>query len=350
MKKLFPYILLCVNLLVSFLLIIAYVSPWLPPDDWWLVAFIGTGTTWLMAAHLFFASVWLILKPVRAAYNAFMICLGFSFLADTIQWNYEDKEQEGSLRIVSVNVGVFSYRKDIAQSMIYKLGKLKPDIICVQELFDMGEFNTIEYFKKQSGLPYHAFYPVSDYYGLITFSRYPIIFSEKLNFSIDHLGSNGCLVTDIKYKNKKIRIYNTHLSSMRIQKNLKEIYKAGSKGFVTEKEDVFDLIGKMRASWKKQVPMGEEIRLHMDASPYPVILCGDMNSTPYGYILRNLSYGMQDTYRSKGRGMGFTFRSNFPLLRIDYVFVPEHWYVVRHQVPRMLESDHFPVLAEVMIP
>ena len=333
--------------MLSLALLLAYLSAWIPPDTFWWIAFAGIGTAYLMAAHFLMTLFWLLVKPAYAAFNVLLLCFGFSAMADTIQWNYQDDSDSQSIKIVTCNVGVFSYKTDLARSLLTKLSGLQPDILCIQELFDMGSFNTIEFIKKKTGMKYHAFYPVSEYYGLITFSRYPITRAANLKFSVKGLGSNGCLFTDIKLKHKKIRVYNTHLTSMRIQSHLKEIYTAGSTGKPVEQDNIFTMIRKMKESWKKQVPMAETIRAHIDNCDYPVVLCGDMNATPYSYIIRTLSSDLQDTYRSRGRGLGFTFRSNFPLLRIDYIFVPEDASVRSHSIPYMLESDHFPVAADV---
>lgn len=340
-------ILVSLNAISSLLLLCAYLSPLFPPDDWWVLTFIGTGTTYLIGAHLLLAFCWVFLSLGAMAFNIFLICLGFNFLSDTLQWNYPDTQSKVDLKIISSNVGVFSYKKANAESLLNKLIKLNPDILCIQEFYVVPGFDAIQFIKRKSTLQFHAFYPIDENYGLIIFSRFPILHSELLQFPLENLGTNGCLYADISVNRKRIRIYNTHLSSMRIQKHLKDIYNAGGKAIIKEQDDVESLLSKMRSSWKKQVPMIEILRAHLEESPNPVILCGDMNSTPYGYILRKLSEGLQDSYRSKGRGLGFTFRSNFPLLRIDYIFVPENFRVLSHSVPRMLESDHFPVVAEI---
>lgn len=349
MKDTLAKILLAVNIPVSCLLIMAYLAPLFPPDDWWIFTFVGTATTYLIALHILFFVLWLAFSVSVSAANLFLVCCGFSFLADTIQWNYEEKNTDKTLRIISCNVGVFSYQEDLARSLMYKLSQEKPDILCIQEFYDLPHFDCKTFLAREADLKYYAFYPIDENYGLIIFSKFPIKKSGMVDFSVEDLGTNGCLYADIKINKKQIRVYNTHLSSMRIQKHLKEIYNAGGRGIVTEQDDMFNLLSKMRRSWKKQVPMCEELKAHMELSDIPVILCGDMNSTPYSYILRKLSEGMQDTYRSRGRGLGFTFRSNFPLLRIDYIFVPEQYRVTRHVVPRMLESDHFPVLADIVL-
>jgi endonuclease/exonuclease/phosphatase family metal-dependent hydrolase len=346
MSAFFRRLLILVNVVSSLFLLVAYCAPWLPPDDWWFFSFIGTGTTYLMLGHLLYALLWLPISFAGTAVNVFLICSGFGLLSDTIQWNYPDEKTHPRYRIISCNVGVFSYQKKIAESLIGKLIKLDPDILCIQEFYSQPGMDAIRKITSRTQLKYYAFYPVQENYGLITFSKYPIRGSQRLRFSVRELGTNGCLYTDIQLDKKRIRVYNTHLTSMRIQKHLKEIYEAGGKSVVSEQDDILDVISKMRLSWRKQVPMCEELKAHMNASDYPVILCGDMNATPYSYIVRRLGEGLEDSYRQKGRGLGFSFRSNFPLLRIDYVFYDRGFKVLGHDVPRMLESDHFPVVSD----
>ena len=57
--------------------------------------------------------------------------------------------------------------------------------------------------------------------------------------------------------------------------------------------------------------------------------------------------GKQDTFREAGRGFGATYRILWPLLRIDYVFVPENADVLEHRTLRRDYSDHYPVITEI---
>ena len=47
-----------------------------------------------------------------------------------------------------------------------------------------------------------------------------------------------------------------------------------------------------------------------------------------------------------GKGFGATYSMLWPLIRIDYILIPEHYGAVSHSVPKSKCSDHYPVVAE----
>jgi endonuclease/exonuclease/phosphatase family metal-dependent hydrolase len=338
--------LIILNILSSLGLLLAYSSSVIPPDIWWVPSLFGTATAYLLLLQLLWAIFWAFNSGILTAINLVFMASGFTLLADTFQWNYPEKNQNNSLRIVTANVGVFGYHPDTGMVALNRLIKLNPDILCIQEFYEHPDTSLIQFIKNNSKLKYHAFVPIQKHYGLLTISKYPIMASGLVDFKQTDLGTNGALYTDIKIKKQKIRIYNIHLASMRIQPHLKEIYQAGTH-VMEEKEDIISLLKKLRNSWKKQVLMVNKIKQHIGNRIDNIYLCGDFNSTPYTYIQRELASGFKDTFREKGRGLGFTFRSNFPLIRIDYIFVPKNKGVLRHETILFPESDHFAVLAEV---
>lgn len=89
----------------------------------------------------------------------------------------------------------------------------------------------------------------------------------------------------------------------------------------------------------------EKIRSLIEEEELPVLLTGDLNSTPYSWVYRHLRGGMQDAFRVAGLGWGGTYHTFLPLVRIDYVFVSQEWEVVRARVPDVALSDHRPVVA-----
>ena len=52
----------------------------------------------------------------------------------------------------------------------------------------------------------------------------------------------------------------------------------------------------------------------------PTILLGDFNSPPNSVAHQILSRAFEDAFKQSGLGMGWTFPSRFPLLRIDYIW------------------------------
>jgi endonuclease/exonuclease/phosphatase (EEP) superfamily protein YafD len=101
----------------------------------------------------------------------------------------------------------------------------------------------------------------------------------------------------------------------------------------------------------------------------PCIVLGDFNSTPLNEAYRILCRDLRDVWRDAGRGLGHTFpgpaysnargdglprplRRFIPhwLLRIDHIFVTEHWRAVSARVsPQHGGSDHRPVVADLCL-
>lgn len=85
----------------------------------------------------------------------------------------------------------------------------------------------------------------------------------------------------------------------------------------------------------------------IDEEEVPVLLAGDLNSTPNNYVYRRLAEGRQDVFRAAGRGWGATYHTRLPIVRIDFILVGPEWEVVDAYVPRVWLSDHLPVVASL---
>jgi vancomycin resistance protein VanJ len=81
----------------------------------------------------------------------------------------------------------------------------------------------------------------------------------------------------------------------------------------------------------------------------PVILAGDFNTPPTGNIYRDLTRILSDSFREAGTGWGYTFPSDRPVLRIDYVLHSRHWTAVHSEVGPEPGSDHRPLFTELAL-
>ena len=82
-------------------------------------------------------------------------------------------------------------------------------------------------------------------------------------------------------------------------------------------------------------------------SPYPSIVCGDFNDVPNSGTYFNMKGNLQDAFLKKGFGIGRTFSTLSPTLRIDYIFADQHFRI--NQFTRVAKnlSDHFMIMADV---
>lgn len=88
-------------------------------------------------------------------------------------------------------------------------------------------------------------------------------------------------------------------------------------------------------------------------SELPLIVCGDLNASPYSSVYRRLSRDLVDAHRGTSRRRG-TWPSRFPFWRIDHIFVSasvcvEGCAVLAEGLARSA-SDHLPLVAELALP
>jgi endonuclease/exonuclease/phosphatase family metal-dependent hydrolase len=91
------------------------------------------------------------------------------------------------------------------------------------------------------------------------------------------------------------------------------------------------------------------VREELEKSPYPKIMTGDFNDVPNSYSYATIRNDMQDAFLQKGFGIGRTFTSLSPTLRIDYIFASKDFSV--DQFNRLVKnySDHYMLVADLRI-
>ena len=87
----------------------------------------------------------------------------------------------------------------------------------------------------------------------------------------------------------------------------------------------------------------------MNESPYKVILCGDFNDVPNSYAYNTIGKGLKNAYAEKGTGIGRTFSSISPTLRIDNIFIDNKLMVEQFVRVKKKLSDHFPIIADIQL-
>ena len=94
----------------------------------------------------------------------------------------------------------------------------------------------------------------------------------------------------------------------------------------------------------------------MDASPYPVILAGDLNDVPNSYAYTKVKGDMKDAFLEKGVGLGETFTSAtssilriLPTLRIDYIFADNIFETTQFMRGGKKISDHLFLISDFNI-
>jgi len=211
---------------------------------------------------------------------------------------------------------------------------VKPDVVALQEI-DRGveRSGKIDIITKLADLTdmTYAFGKTIDYqggeYGNAFLTRFPILEERNLHYVPIQPGEQrGLLQLILDVRGEEIVVANTHLES-----RSDDSARASS-------------VGELRNALR---------RYH----PRPVVVCGDLNDLPDSRVIGELKKDYTDSWALVGRGDGFTFQSDAPKKRIDYILVlnnskPDSASAavqLRPMSARVLQSsasDHLPLLVE----
>ena len=85
------------------------------------------------------------------------------------------------------------------------------------------------------------------------------------------------------------------------------------------------------------------VKKHLDKN-IPVILCGDFNDNPISYSYYTISKVLNDSYKSSGNGIGWTYNENRMYFRIDHIFASNEFEPYGAKVDKSIKnSDHYPI-------
>ena len=266
------------------------------------------------------------------------------FFADLfVKFGDEEKSMSGDeVKVMSYNVGGFNLAAkgmDSSQALAKICefaAREAPDILCIQEFHSDDSASLASILKF---LPYRhsSFSSGKRVTGDITFSRYPILDSGYIRFDENFNKSIWC---DIRINDVTVRVYNCHLTSTTFSfaGTLERIAHKGE--FTDEVKSVHERLSQTNIQRNQQVGA---IHDHIAACTIPTIVCGDFNDTPMSYTYHRLASGHKDSFADGGNGFGATYSVLWPLLRIDYILVPENVSCDRTTVTRVPYSDHYPV-------
>ncbi|WMJ73758.1 endonuclease/exonuclease/phosphatase family protein [Cytophagaceae bacterium ABcell3] len=290
------------------------------------------------------------------------LLVSYPQITETIGTSFKKTNpEEETLKVTSYNAGTFYYyrwenKQDTStskKSIRWIAQKIDSDILCIQEFYNNDALSAESSLEKikNAGYSYYHTSPVKlsnyeGFFGLITFSKHPIVNGGSIEFSGKKSLNRG-LYSDIKIDTDTIRVINMHLESMSIRlnpdisihkpktilENQKDIYKKLKKGFITREKQI------------------NKIADFAAKSPYPIIICCDLNDTPYSYTYKRLKKSYNNAFEQAGKGFGFTY-NKFPwLIRIDHQFYSKKYFKpIGFKVYKdNKHSDHYPIESEYLI-
>jgi endonuclease/exonuclease/phosphatase family metal-dependent hydrolase len=188
----------------------------------------------------------------------------------------------------------------------------------------------------------------SQHFGLIIFSRYPIVNRQKISF-LSKGYNNFFQFVDIVKNNDTIRVFNIHLQSLKFNRTNRDYIDNPTFENSDDMEQSKNILAKFKWAFTKRKIQTYYVSAAIKQSPYPVIVCGDFNDVPNSYAYQKIGDGLQNCFVEKGYGIGRTFSDIAPTLRIDNIFVARAFTVDQFSRINKLLSDHFPIITDVLL-
>lgn len=333
-----------------------------------LLAFLPFTTALAFLANGFMIVLWLFRKrwlritlPVIAiigAWSALNPVFGFRMKQDIARLGQEDQ-----LRVLLWNVhglGIYDLPEDkrVPGRMLDFIKSQDPDIVCLVEFYT--DYNDAmkphsARFMKEGG--FREFRFVWDntlgskiFVGIGLFSKLKVSAIEER-----WIAKNiNMLQADVQLPSKRmIRVATLHLESFHLADDDKaaiEEAKTGEHGFGYTLKMGRAFVRKSVRPFQKRAVQADSVRAILNQSPYPLIVCGDMNDLPGSYAYTRVRGALGDAFAEHGRGFGRTYNRLSPTLRIDNIFFdPKFFRCVSFKTAPTVLSDHNPVIATFAI-
>lgn len=357
-NRLIRLLLLSVNLLMIAALLLSDLAPWVNPNTLLFPAFFGLAFLPLVAVNIVYILFWLLLKPKYIVFGLIAMVLSLPNLSRHMQFNLGATPDVQDLHVLSYNVRLFDLynwsNNDKTRDKILDYFQSKqPDVLCLQEYFrssDPRYFNTLDTIKKTGLAPHvHEHFTAElhnglNKFGIATMSQHPIVYRGHV--PLDTAGHNVAIYTDIAWNDDTIRIFNLHLASVHLSAMEKDINKHIEVMDQQQQWNDLKLMArKLAGGYKKRARQADHIASYIAKSPHPVIVCGDFNDSPGSYAYRRIKGALQDSFQSKGKGLGSTYLGFLPVLRIDYIMHDDQLSLRHFETDGVEFSDHRPLNA-----
>jgi endonuclease/exonuclease/phosphatase family metal-dependent hydrolase len=365
-RKASKTILITSNLVLAICLIIGCYGGLIQNQSFWFTGLFTLASFYFLLLLTGFLIFWLFVRAKYALISAICIIVCFPPLRDLVKLRLNDgfsvAKKKGALRVMSWNVEHFEIRShnrnpEIKAAMLATINEMQPDIACFQEMVasetDNRAINYLPDFLQELGLPYYhyAYNPKLDYdskhhFGIIIFSKYPIINSKTCSYP-PHDYNSIFQYADMVKGTDTFRVFNVHLQSLKFTASNKSYINDPSMNDQTDLEKSKSVVSKLKTGFIKRFRQSNHIRESIEQSPYPVLVCGDFNDVPNSYAYYTIGKGLKNAFSEKGSGIGNTFDGIAPTLRIDQIFTDPRFEIIQYKRIRKKLSDHFPLVTDL---
>jgi endonuclease/exonuclease/phosphatase family metal-dependent hydrolase len=361
-------LLVALTLVLCLLYGLACISSFLPPSTYWYIAILGVGYAFLLAGLIGLLIFWVVIRSKWFILPLLTLLLSWksinAFFAFHLMAPSVVTKQEGVIRIMQWNVERFGQMRPrnkqnrTLRKQIFAYIRIQdPDILCMQEFFESNDpkrfAENIPFFRDSLGFRY--FYYAMDHrrpevyeHGVAIFSKFPIkkTFRGKFEGPKEKKANESYIYADLNINGQMVRVMTTHLQSLLFSpdefKNLEDIKKGDDSTFVKS----VGIFRKFKQAYEFREQQANKVRKEIDKSPYPSIISGDFNDLPHSYVYNRIKGNYQDAFTKKGFGVGRTYSSISPTLRIDYTLLHPSFELVQCRNPNPQLSDHFPLITD----
>jgi len=326
-------IILFLNYIAALLLLLAFISPYLPAGFLSILSLSSLIFPFLVLINILFVLYWLIKLKKYMLISLLILLLNYNNLQALYQWEGKPPVNKQGFNVMSYNVRLFNayhwiHKKGVDVNISNFIKDRFPDILFIQEYkpnpntdFTQYKYNHIVLKGKKRKA------------GLAIFSKHPIVNKGNLNFQKTY---NNAIWADIVLNRDTIRVYNIHLQSHKIVKPEDLV-----------EQDKMAVSNKLQKVFTIQQKQAELIAEQAQKSPYPVIIGGDFNNTAFSAPYRLLKQDKTDAFTEAGEGFGITWQYKFLPLRIDFIMSDKEKFDVLgfETMSHIKYSDHYPIKA-----
>lgn len=345
-RFIFRLVLFVLTVVAALVLLVAGLAIVVRPDRLFLPSLLALGYGWLALVNICLAVLWLFTRRKRyAALPVLVLALSFVPLSRlcSVRRAVPPSDAQNTLTVLTYNTLVLGSVYDRQPELLRYLRSCEADVLCLQEIevHKTGGTLTLDQLKSALGYPYSYIdfkvYKGNRKYGLAVFSRYPLLNKQTLRYESSSNISDRC---DLVVGTDTFRIFNNHLQSYRLSPS--DLVLEG-----TDTDHYRRLAGrisnKMRNAYAYRPDQAEVLRREIEASPYPVIVCGDFNDVPVSYVYSTVARGLKDAFlESSPFSLGHTFSHKGVGLRIDYILHSPSLTALSGTVEPLPYSDHRP--------
>ena len=353
LKKSLTYFFLGLNLVFAVFYLLSCCAPYINPLNSSLIALLGLSFPMLLMANIFWVFFWLLFKRRLSLISLITLLISFGNLINyfSIQ-SCKTTKPDGSITVMSYNVKTFdlynwNHNEVSKNNMLDLIDEVNPDILCLQEFYtdDSENFNILDRLKEN--YPYYHFQRTLTskkymHWGIVTFSKFPIISKEVINFS--NARHNLSITSDIEIGQDTIRVYNAHLQSIHLGRHeyesVQNLGRNNQAAFPFEK-----FYSKLKLAFIKRAHQAEVLKEKLNQSRLKKIVCADFNDSPNSYTYKIVADGLIDSFKEAGCGMGRTYSGPFPSFRIDFILADRGINFDSHRIIENDVSDHYPIVS-----